>query len=548
MTKATHIYHNGTILTMDSRCSAVECCAVAGDRILAVGSAGEMAPFKGEGTEYVDLKGKTMLPGFYDGHSHFMRAGNYYCDYLDINCAPIGTVRSMRDIADAVRKKAADTPKGEWILCQGYDDTALAEGRHFTLEEVDAMCPDHPLFLRHISGHLGVVNSLALKMAGITEQTPNPPGGVFVKRDGKLTGLLQEPAAINLVLEAAPEVTEAAWRKAAAFASNVYTAKGVTSAHEGGCTTDMWDCYFKAHEKGLLKNRVQLLPRHGSFDFTRAPATPCPGMPLTDDGMLTLGAVKLFQDGSLQGYTGYLSNPYSTAPDGEPGSYTTWRGFPIHAREALVELVKRYHRQGWQVAIHGNGDAGIEDILVAYEEAQKEYPSALSRDVVIHCQTAREDQLDRIARLGVVVSFFVVHTYYWGARHRDIFLGKERAARINPLRSALERHIPFSLHNDTSITPIDPLLSVWSAANRLTSDGEELGPQQCIPVVDALKSITIWAAYQHHRERDTGSIEPGKLADFTVLEENPLTVDKKLIKDIPVACTIVGNKAVYGAL
>ena len=319
----------------------------------------------------------------------------------------------------------------------------------------------------------------------------------------------------------------------------------MTTAHDGGVTTAMWKNYMTAHKRGMLKNRVQLLPKHGWFDFSLAPTVQC-GTPLTKDGLLSMGAVKLFQDGSLQGYTGYLSNPYHSLPDAI--SDGSWRGYPIYNPRELVTIVTRYHEEGWQVAIHGNGDEAIQLILDAYEEAQKRYPRADARHIIIHCQTVREDQLDRIKRLGVVPSFFVVHTYFWGDRHRDIFLGPDRAKRISPLRSALKRGILFSNHNDTFVTPIDPLLSVWSAVNRITSSGQVLGEEYTISVMDALRSVTSWAAYQACEETSKGSLEPGKLADMVVLGDNPLAVDKKAIRDIPVLATIVGNELVYGSL
>jgi predicted amidohydrolase YtcJ len=547
MQKATHIYRNGSILTMDSRASIVSCIAVAGDLILAVGSESDVAAYAAPQTEIIDLGGKFMMPGFYDCHSHFMRAGMYARFYLDMNSAPIGTVRDMNDIRARIRDKASSLAPGEWILCAGYDDTAIREKRHFTLSELDAMAPDHPLFLRHISGHLALCNSRAFAMAGITGNTPCPSGGIF-RRDenGRLTGLVEEPAAMEMILDAAPAMTDDKWLASVARATEDYIAKGVTTAHDGGVTTAMWNSYFLAHERGLLKNRVQLLPRHGSFDFRLAPTTKA-GTQLTRDRLLSLGAVKLFQDGSIQGYTGYLSTPYhkiigTDFPDG-----AFWRGYPIHSQQEFIDLVTAYHRAGWQVAVHGNGDNGIDDILTAYEEAQKTFPRADARHIIIHCQTAREDQLDRISRLGVIPSFFVVHTYYWGDRHRDIFLGEERAARINPLHSALKRHIRFTNHNDTAVTPMDPLLSVWSAANRKTSTGKILGQNQTIPVLDALRSITIWGAYQFHEEHIKGSLEPGKIADMVVLNKNPLEVNKDEIKDISVIDTIVGNNVVYGS-
>lgn len=372
MQQATHIYRNGTILTMDSRCSIVSCLAVSGETILAVGSEAEVAPFQGPETRIVDLGGRFMMPGFYDCHSHFMRAGMYNKYYLDVNSHPIGDVRTHGDIRRKVREALSGMPAGEWLLCAGYDDTAVAEERHFTLAELDAMAPDHPLFLRHISGHLALCNSKAFEAAGITDETLNPSGGVF-RHDGngRLTGLVEEPAAMEMVLAASPQMTEEKWLGAVERATDDYVAKGVTTAHDGGVTTAMWKNYMTAHKRGMLKNRVQLLPKHGWFDFSLAPTVQC-GTPLTKDGLLSMGAVKLFQDGSLQGYTGYLSNPYHSLPDAI--SDGSWRGYPIYNPRELVNIVTRYHEEGWQVAIHGNGDAGIEDILNAFEEAQKAYP------------------------------------------------------------------------------------------------------------------------------------------------------------------------------
>ncbi len=541
---ATHVYKNGMILTMDSRSSFVPCLAVRDDRIVAVGSESEVAPYVGPDTKVTDLQGRFMMPGFYDGHSHFMRAGMHSRYWVDINSFPIGDVRSFDDIKRKIAEACAKAKPGEWILCSGYDDTNVVEHRHFTLAELDEIAPVNPLFLRHISGHLAVANSLAFAEAGITRETLNPEGGVFQRdADGNLTGLIEEPTAMDMVLAASPQMTDEMWQCAVESATEDYIAKGVTTAHDGGVTTPIWRNYMASYKRGLLKNRIQLLPKHGWFDFSLAPTTKC-GESLTPDHKLSMGAVKIFQDGSLQGYTGYLTNPYITSPAGSNDDL--WRGYPIRSRQALVDLVTHYHKQGWQVAIHCNGDACIDDVLEAYEGAQKAYPRANARDIAIHCQTVREDQLDRIARVGVVPSFFVTHTYFWGDRHRDIFLGEYRASRISPLRSALKRRIPFTLHNDTMVTPIDPLMSVWSAVNRLTSSGKVLGPAQRIDVIDALKAITIWGAYQFHEEHYKGSLEPGKLADMVILDANPLVIDPVKIKDIKVLATIVGDKCVYG--
>ena len=547
MASATHVYRNGTILTMDSGGSQAQALAVRGETILAVGSDAEIMALADPHTVVTDLRGRTMLPGFIDGHSHFVSAGLMAATQLDLSSPPVGGVKNIAEIKELIRAKAAETPKGEWILGFGYDDTGLEDKRHPLASDIDEVAPEHPVLLRHVSGHLSSCNSLALAKANYTKDTPDPVGGV-IRRDehGNPNGVLEEPPAMNPVAALLPEVSEEDWMRSIVTACDAYTAKGVTSAQDGFTQEKQWAQLRKAHEKGLLRNRVQILPGLGCCDLNQF-TSHASGTPLTADRKISLGAVKHLVDGSLQCYTGCLSNPYHKIiydlPDGP-----MWRGYIQENPEGFIDRIVALHRQGWQIAIHGNGDEAIQLILDAYEEAQKRYPRADARHIIIHCQTVREDQLDRIKRLGVVPSFFVVHTYFWGDRHRDIFLGPDRAKRISPLRSALKRGILFSNHNDTFVTPIDPLLSVWSAVNRITSSGQVLGEEYTISVMDALRSVTSWAAYQACEERIKGSLEPGKLADFVILEANPLTVAKETIKDIGISATIVGDEVVYGSL
>jgi predicted amidohydrolase YtcJ len=550
MEKATRIFTNGSILTMDSRGSTVEALAVRGDRIFAVGGDRDIMALRGKDTEVTDLHGRALLPGFIDGHSHFVAAGKCGYSQLDLFSPPVGKIRSMGDLLRTVREKADATPKGTWITGFGYDDTLLEERHHPLAFELDQAAPDHPVFLSHVSWHLAACNGLALRLAGITRDTANPAGGCIRRNeDGSPNGVLEEPSAMGLVSRLIPPLSRQDWMKALALASATYAARGVTSAQDGCTDPEGWSMLQAAHslEDSPLRVRVQILPGISSMEQELAgfPASRS-GTQLTPDCMLSLGAVKHFADGSLQGYTGYLSNPYHPVLYDLPGG-PLWRGYPIESPLELTEKVVKLHCAGWQIAIHGNGDDAIQNILDAYEEANKRYPRADARHIIIHCQTVREDQLDRISRLGVLPSFFVTHTYYWGDRHYAIFLGPDRAKRISPLRSALQRGIRFSIHNDAPVTPINPLLSVWSAVNRLTSGGAILGANQTIPVMDALRSVTIWAARQAREEHLKGSLEPGKLADMAVLESNPLTVPPQTIKDIGVAAAIVGGETIFGS-
>ncbi len=549
MTPCEQIFYNGTILTMDSGASKAEALAIGQGKILAVGSEKAVMAYKEASTKMVDLQGKTMLPGFIDGHSHITMSGEKFATQLDLTSPPVGGVTNIEDILAIIKEKVANTPKGEWIVGFGYDDTLLAEKRHPEATDIDRVAPDNPVYLSHVSGHLCTCNTLALQLGNVHTYQGNPAGGMIRRNeDGSPNGVLEEPAAMNMVYDCVPPLTEEDWMRALGVASAKYAAKGVTTAQDGWATENGIDMLRKAHamKDSPLKVRVHIFPGLAIMDINTVGCTTS-GTQLTDDNMLSLGATKHFVDGSLQCYTGFLSNPYHKViydlPDGP-----LWRGYPIEPAHELTQKVIDLHCKGWQIAIHGNGDDAIESIINAYEAAQKVYPRADARHIIVHCQTVREDQLDRMKRLGIIPSFFVVHTYYWGDRHYETFLGPERAERINPLYSAVKRGIPFSTHNDTFVTPMDPLLSVWSAVNRTTSGGRTLGENQRISVLDALRSITSWAAYQCFEEKLKGSLEVGKLADMVILEENPLEVAVETIKDIKVATTLVGGKVIYGEL
>jgi predicted amidohydrolase YtcJ len=258
--------------------------------------------------------------------------------------------------------------------------------------------------------------------------------------------------------------------------------------------------------------------------------------------MLSLGAVKLYQDGSIQGYSGYLSHPYHHYL---PGVENDSLGMARNSPEQLNAKVALAHEQGWQIAVHANGDQAIEEVITAFELAQNNFPRTDCRHIIIHCQTVREDQMDRMQKLGIIPSFFATHIYFWGDRHWNIFLGPERARRINPCKSAVDRQMTFTCHNDTYITPMDPLLSVWAAVNRLSYGGRCLGEEFRISVPEALRAVTSYAAFQFGEEHVKGSLTPGMLADLVILEDNPLTVEHEKIKDIEISETFRGGYHIF---
>lgn len=543
---ATSIYINGDIVTMDSSNRRCRALAIKGDRVLALGNDEEIKSFATSKTQVVDLKGKTMFPGLIDPHGHFFISCYFNRFFVDLSSPPVGEVTCMDDLLKKVKAQADETPKGEWITGFGYDDTLLAEKRHPTRYDLDTVSTEHPIALRHVSGHAMTVNSKALESGGITRDTPQPEGG-HIQMDpatGEPLGVLEEGPAISQVQDFLPDLTPENAKEAVLHGSQRYLSTGTTTAQEGYSMPPFLDIFLSTAKGGQLKNRVHVLPG-GNFPLDQY-ATAIAGTDLSGNNMVSQGAVKLIQDGSIQAFTAALSQPYYKIPENRPElafNYNGYRRFdPLELQEQIIDL----HQKGYQIAVHGNGDMAIEDIINSIEAAQKVYPRNDTRHIIIHCQTVREDQLDRIKRLGIIPAFFACHTYYWGDRHESIFLGPLRAHHMDPCRSALVRGIPFTNHNDDFVTPINPLLSIWSAANRLSTSGRVIGADQCVPVLEAVKSVTTYAAFQNHEEHLKGSLEPGKLADMVVLAENPLDIDKVKIKDIEVLATIVGDEVVYG--
>ncbi|WP_208647604.1 amidohydrolase [Cupriavidus lacunae] len=539
-TTADAIYINGKVLTVDAGNRTAEAVAVRDGRIQAVGRKGEIEALAGPGTKVVDLQGKTMIPGFVDAHSHFLSTGAAAAFSVDLSSAPVGNVKNIDEIVARLKRKAESTPKGEWILGNGYDDTLVAEKRHPTRADLDRASTDHPIFIRHVSGHFAVANSKALELAQLTRNTPNPQGGEF-RRDaaGELNGVLEETTALAPVAARIPALSREQNLEAIRKATEIYTAKGVTTAQDGAFgNPKLLPMLQDAAAQGQLQVRLVIWP---TAPVAKALIDGKAEFHSPDPQLLKIGATKIFSDGSIQGYTGYLSEPYHVHAPGKDDSY---RGYPTMPRDQLAALVLEQHKAGRQIAIHGNGDAAIDDILFAFSEAQKAFPRPDARHVIVHSQTARDDQLDKMKALGVIPSFFVLHTYYWGDRHRDVFLGPQRAMRISPLESALKRGVRFTIHTDTPVVPMDPLRLMWSAVNRISSSGKVIGAAERITATQALRAVTIDSAWQSFEEDSRGSIEPGKLADFAILSASPLD-DPARIKDIQVFETIVGGKTLY---
>ena len=531
--RASTIYVNGTILTVDKNNSRAQAVAVSGKHILAVGTNEMVWPYADSSTVVVDLEGKTMLPGFIDAHSHFYQTGLRMVTEVKLSGPPIGTMECIQDVVTALQARACTTPPGQLVKGFGYDDSAIREKRRLTRRDLDLVSAKHPVIVRHISGHLHFLNTKALELMGIANDTPNPSDGVFCRDadTGELNGIIEEHLdPINHLLSS---ITAEQEQEAVAVANEIYSSVGVTLASTGATRSVKEVGLIRSgHRNGSVKVRVILnrtlavLDKLADYEY---------------DDMLLKGSGKTFHDGSIQGYTGYLSEPYHVPYEGD----ATYRGYPIQTQSELTAIVKAFHDRGDQIFIHGNGDQAIEEILLAFEEAQRSNPRPDPRHVVVHSQMAREDQLDKMVELGAIPSFFSLHTYYWGDRHRDIFMGPQRAARMSPSKSALDRKMIFTTHCDTPVVPQEPLRSIWAAVNRISSGGNIIGAEQRIPVEEAIRSYTYNAAYQYRLEDKTGSIEAGKWADFVILAEDLTRCDPVKIKDIEVLGTIVAGSSVY---
>ncbi len=535
---AHQVFINGNVLTMDAANRVAGAIAVRGEHIEAVGTTAEIMALATDETEVVDLRGRTLLPGFVDAHGHFPGSGMSEIA-ADLNSPPIGDKTTMAEVMAAVAEEAARRSPGEWVTGFGYDDTLLAEKRHPTRAELDAVSTEHPIAIMHISGHMLVANSAALDLAGIDADTPDPEGGVIGRRPGSRepNGLLEETARMDIILMMQDMGFVDGWRLFRA-ATVEYLHRGVTTAQSGGTTPGLARALSAFSRFGIVPQRLVVFPFHDEFgdallngeyqarDY--------------DTARMAMGPVKIVADGSIQGYTGYLSEPYHVPYHGDE----SYRGYPTLSREDLFARVAELHAAGYQLAIHGNGDASIEDILDAFEAAQATHPVEDPRMILIHGQMAREDQVARMAALGVTPSFFTAHTWYWGDRHRDIFMGPERAANISPHRWARDYGVRASSHLDTPVVPMQPLQAVWSQVHRLTHGGDVLGPAQRIGVMEALRGVTIDAAWQVFREDEVGSLEPGKFADFVVLSGNPLD-DPMGMRDLRVERTVIGGVTHY---
>ena len=537
--QADTIFVGGAIVTMDPAQPRVEAVAVRGETIAAAGTLREVAALRGAATRVVELGDRALLPGFIDAHGHLLAVGRAL-DALSLHPPPVGDVNDVEDVVRKIRRWIAERriAPGGLVSGVGYDDSLLAERRHPTRFDLDRASTTHRIVLTHVSGHLRAANSAALAAAGITSATPDPPGGRIRRLAGSTEpdGVLEERAG-GLVAGGRPAPTPAETDALARRAIDHHLRYGVTTVQDGAAGRETAAALRAAAGRRPFRADVAAFVRFTTLEDAERAAHQA-----RYRGGFRVAGVKFLLDGSPQGRTAWMTEPYDEGPPGAPPGYRAYGTLdPALYRAGAARLIAR----GVPIIVHANGDAAIDLMLDGVGEAVAGLDAAPDhRAVIIHAQLMRADQLDRAAELRVVPSFFAAHAFFWGDWHRRSF-GARRADNISPLRWAIARGVPFTMHNDAPIVPPDVLRLVSIAVNRKTRSGRVLGPGQRVTVREALHAVTLGAAYQYFEEDRKGSLTAGKQADLVVLERDPLTVDPGAIERIRVLETFSRGRSVY---
>lgn len=545
---ADSLYFGGTILTMENSPAQVEAVAVKNGKILFAGTKSEAGHYVNDQTKQINLNGKTLLPGFIDVHGHFTsRAGMMQA--IDLSPEPYGTVNSIKDLQTTIKNyiKEHNIPKTQPLIGNGYDDAIMVEHRHPTKEELDAISKTNPIIVIHTSGHASVANSAMLKFLGISESAKDPEGGHYGrnKKTGKLNGKLEENASFMALLNLTEKMSKGTNTQAQAMdnlmkAQEEWLSYGQTTICDGRTMGESVNLLEKAAAEHLFKADIVYFP---DYEYFKKDLDAFKPKYMHYDNHLKLAGFKFSDDGSPQGKTAWLTQPYLVPPEGQSKDY---KGFPIFTDEVLYEDLKTLFQNNITAQLHVNGDAAIDQAIRVIQRLKDEkiYKPEL-RVTLIHVQNSRPDHIQKIKNLGLIPSYFSTHAYLWGDWHYSSVFGPERASFISPANSALKAGILFTIHHDAPVTPPDLITAVYAAVNRKTRSGMILGPNERIEPIEALRAITINAAYQLQEENRKGSIKAGKLADFVILDQNPLTIDRDKLRDLVVLETIKEGVTVY---
>ena len=521
------LFYNGEILTMEKELYA-DILLTEDGKITYAGPVDGIAAADRKEAVKTDLQGRALLPAFIDAHSHLSAVANSYLQIDLENADDFDEIKST--IEQYIHKNKIE--KGKWIICKGYDHNRLKEHKHPDRDLLDAAAPHNPAVIQHQSGHMGVFNTSALALLNVTEQTQAPGGGMIGRSGGRLTGYMEESVFVEY-LQKLPPPAEKELLNAYIQAQQKYASYGIATVQDGMMVDSMAPIY-----QALAKQNLLYLDTVGYVGI--------------DQGILLdmfsdkhyrnhfrIGGYKIFLDGSPQAKTAWMETPYQSGGENNCGYGTMTDG-------NVYKAVEKACKNGVQLLAHCNGDAACAQLIGALQKAdEKGFDVKKIRPVMVHAQLLRPDQLDAVCRLGLIPSFFIGHVYHWGDVHIRNF-GQKRASLISPAGAALQKNILFTFHQDSPVTEPNMLESIWCAVNRTTKNGTILGNDQAVPVLEAIKAVTINAAYQYFEETEKGSLKKGKAADLVILEQNPLKTAKEKIREIKVLRTIKNGKTVFG--
>lgn len=537
----TRVFRNGTILTVDAGFSQAEALAIRGNTILAVGGLDAVRAAAGPGAEEIDLAGRVLLPGFVEPHAHVLSGAAVDSIMANVGVAHFPTAA---DVLTHLAERVAKAPAGDWVMARNYDPALQTGPEALTFAELDAVSSEVPVFVMNASGHIAYANRAAFRAAGIPEDVANPPGAEFVRdAAGRLTGVMKNNVAFLQVAGAAPQMGRLQPVDALIGLLEGWGKLGLTTVSElslGALTQSPDDAklLFAAGATGRLAARVRAYPFYtlGAEAWDAAGITPGQG-----DALVRIAGWKLVADGSNQGFTGLQREPYLGTDD---------RGVAYMTPEAMAAQAVERAGKGWPLAIHGNGDAGIDtvlDALTAVRDSGADMGQVRAR--IEHCSMLHDDQIARMQDLGVAASMLIGHVHFWGIWMRDRVFGPDRVQHLCRAASAAGAGLSLSLHSDFMVTDPDPLGMIQMAVTRKTWAEPDfvLNPAERLSVDQAIRAVTIEAAWQLGSEHEVGSLEPGKLADLVILDSDPRQVDPDRIRDIRVLETWMDGRQVWAA-
>ena len=518
------ILYNGRILTMSAREREVEALALAGSRVLAIGTSAQMLALAGPDAQRTDLGGKRVTPGFNDAHSHPCDGGVALLTQLALD------LDSIEAIKQAIHAKAVATPPGEWVVGFLYDDTKTP--RPLNCADLDQAAPEHPVVVQHRGGHTAFVNSRALALVKVAEESPDPPHGQYFRdAAGHHNGRVAEKAVDAFLALAIKPPTRQDYRKGAALISRQFASRGITSACEADGSAAILQGYQDARDAGELMGRFYTHIDFGELDKMMAAGLHT-GF---GDEWVRVGAVKLFADGSIAERTALLSAPYAGLGE--------FRGISRASRETLYEQAAKAYRAGWQVGTHANGDVAIDTILGVYEQLQREYPRRDPRLRIEHCTLVTPELVGRIKAAGVIPLPFAGYVFFNSEKMH--FYGEERLRRMFAMRDFLDAGIRAAPGSDYTASPAEPMLWLRSEVTRTDASGHTWGANQRITVEEAIRCSTVYGAYASFEEGIKGSLEPGQLADLVVWDHDLLAIAPADFLSVKAERTMLGGRWVY---